>query len=71
MALFTLADLHLACSVDKPMDIFGGRWQNYMQKIEKNWNAIVQPDDIVVIGGDVSWGIDLKEAKADFEYLTV
>ena len=52
------------------MDIFGGRWQNYMQKIEKNWNAIVQPDDIVVIGGDVSWGIDLKEAKADFEYLT-
>ena len=69
MALFTLADLHLACSVDKPMDIFGGRWQNYMQKIEKNWNAIVQPDDIVVIGGDVSWGIDLKEAKADFEYL--
>ncbi len=46
MALFTLADLHLACSVDKPMDIFGGRWQNYMQKIEKNWNAIVQPDGL-------------------------
>ena len=69
MALYTIADLHLACSVDKPMDIFGGRWQNYMEKIEKRWNALVQPSDTVVIGGDLSWGIDFKQALADFEYL--
>ena len=41
MALYTIADLHLACSVSKPMDIFGGRWQGYMEKIEKNWRARV------------------------------
>lgn len=69
MALYTIADLHLACSVDKPMDIFGGRWQNYMEKIEKRWNALVQPADTVVIGGDISWGIDFKQSLADFQYL--
>ena len=29
MALYTLADLHLATGVDTAMDIFGGRWQGY------------------------------------------
>lgn len=69
MSLYTLADLHLACAVNKPMDIFGGRWQDYMEKIEKRWTAVVSPEDVVVIGGDLSWGIDFQEAKADFEYL--
>lgn len=69
MALYTIADLHLACAVDKPMDIFGGKWQNYMQKIETHWQAIVRPEDTVVIGGDLSWGIDFKQSLADFQYL--
>lgn len=37
MALYTLADLHLAADVAKPMDIFGGRWQGHTEKIIKNW----------------------------------
>ncbi|NCB28237.1 MAG: serine/threonine protein phosphatase [Clostridia bacterium] len=69
MALFTIADLHLSHGVEKPMDIFGGRWQGYMDKIEKNWRALVGEQDTVVIGGDVSWGIDLKQARADFLFL--
>lgn len=68
MALYTIADLHLACSVDKPMDIFGGRWQGYMEKIKQRWKG-VQPEDTVVICGDISWGIDFKQCRADFEYL--
>lgn len=27
MALYALGDLHLAFGADKPMDVFGGRWQ--------------------------------------------
>lgn len=69
MALYTIADLHLACAVNKPMDIFGGKWQNYMQKIETHWRAVVRPEDLVVIGGDLSWGIDFKQSLADFQYL--
>ncbi len=66
MALYTLADLHLSRGVEKQMDIFGGNWQGYMTKIEKNWRAIIQPEDTVVLGGDISWGINFKEAKEDF-----
>ena len=69
MALYTLADLHLATGVQKPMDIFGGRWQGYTEKIIKNWNALVTPEDTVVLGGDISWGISLAEAKGDFALL--
>lgn len=69
MALYTIADLHLSNSVKKPMDIFGGRWQGYMQKIEKNWTHLVEPDDTVVIGGDISWGINLEQALADFQMI--
>ena len=69
MALYTLADLHLATGVQKPMDIFGGRWQGYTEKIIKNWNALIAPEDTVVLGGDISWGISLTEAQGDFALL--
>lgn len=69
MALYTIADLHLACGVEKPMDVFGGRWQGYMEKIEKNWRARITQNDTVVIGGDVSWAINFEQLKADFAYL--
>ena len=62
----TLADLHLATGVEKPMDIFGGRWQGHTEKIIKNWRALVAPEDTIVLGGDISWGINLAEAKGDF-----
>lgn len=69
MALYTLADLHLATSVNKPMDVFGGRWQGYAEKIVRNWNALVTKQDTIVLGGDISWGISLAEAKSDFALL--
>lgn len=70
MALYTIADLHLSVGVQKPMDIFGGRWQGYMEKIEKNWRAVIAPEDTVVIGGDVSWGLNLNESLPDFQLLS-
>ena len=66
MALYTLADLHLATDVAKPMDIFGGRWEGHTDKIIKNWRALIAPEDTVVLGGDISWGISLAEARGDF-----
>ncbi len=68
MNLFTIADLHLPLGADKPMDIFGG-WDNYVERLQKNWKKLVNEDDTVVIGGDVSWGISLLESKPDFEFI--
>lgn len=68
MSLFVIGDTHLSLSTDKPMDIFGGR-KNYMQRLEENWRSVVQPQDTVIIPGDVSWGMSLEQAKEDFLFL--
>ena len=69
MSLYVMADLHLSTSTNKPMDVFGARWTDHMEKIKKNWCAIVNEDDTVIIPGDISWGIDYAEAKKDFEFI--
>ena len=68
MALFTLSDLHLSLSADKPMDVFHG-WDNYVERIDSNWRRIVTDSDTVVIPGDVSWAMHLDDAARDFQFL--
>ena len=68
MKLFTISDLHLSLSSDKPMDVFSG-WDNYVEKIEKNWKKIVKEEDAVVIPGDLSWGLKIEETLEDFRFL--
>lgn len=69
MALFTLADTHLSLTTEKPMDVFGHRWRDHTQKLKAEWNRLVSPSDTVVVGGDLSWGISLEEAREDLRFL--
>lgn len=69
MSLFALSDTHLSLYNDKPMDIFGNRWQSYAEKLDRGWRAVISDKDTVVIAGDVSWGISLEEAKLDLKYI--
>ncbi len=69
MALYTIADLHLSIGKKYPMDVFGSRWQQYTEKIRKNWLAVVKEEDTVVIGGDISWAMRLEDAREDFAFL--
>jgi predicted phosphohydrolase len=71
MAVFVLSDLHLSTNLDtdKSMEVFGGKWKDYMNRIKTNWNRLVDPSDTVIVNGDVSWAMTLEEAKSDFEFL--
>lgn len=69
MSLFVIADTHLSLSCEKPMDVFGARWRDYTQRLETEWRAVVKEEDTVVIAGDISWGMTVEEAKADFDFL--
>lgn len=69
MALFTISDPHLSFSCDKPMDVFGGKWTNHAKKIEEYWRYLVNDGDTVVMPGDISWGMNVAEAKADFDFI--
>lgn len=69
MAIYTISDLHLSFSMDKPMDIFGVNWEKHEKKIEKNWINKVKEEDLVILPGDFSWAMHIEDAKEDFEYL--
>ncbi len=69
MSIFTIADLHLSHSSNKPMDIFGPRWENHTARLKENWNAMVKPEDTVVIAGDISWGMRTEDAMADLAFI--
>lgn len=68
MALFAIADTHLSLGADKSMTVFPG-WDDYVERLEKNWRQLVGPEDTVVIAGDISWGMNLRQAKEDFAFL--
>ncbi len=71
MSIFVLSDLHLSTdlSMNKSMDVFGDRWRDYMVKIQKNWNSVVDDDDTVIVPGDISWATRLEEAYSDLDFL--
>ncbi len=68
MALYAIGDLHLCLGAPKPMDVFGGAWVGYMDKLTENF-SVIKPEDTVVLLGDLSWALDLDSARADFAWI--
>ena len=68
MALYAIGDLHLCLGAPKPMDIFGGAWVGYMDKLKEGM-SVIQPEDTTVLLGDLSWSLDLPNAKKDFAWI--
>ena len=68
MALYAIGDLHLCLGAPKPMDIFGGNWVGYMEKLQKGL-SVLKPEDTLVLLGDLSWALSLEEAKEDFAFI--
>ena len=68
MALYAIGDLHLCLGADKPMDIFGGAWVGYMDKLRQGL-SVIGPEDTTVLLGDVSWALGLEAAAADFAFV--
>ena len=68
MALYAIGDLHLCLGAPKPMDVFGGAWVGYMQKLKEGIGRI-RPEDTTVLLGDLSWALDLETAKEDFAWI--
>ena len=69
MSLYVMADLHLSSDGSKSMAVFGSRWTDYMEKIRKNWSAVVTEEDTVIVPGDISWALKLEDALEDFRFL--
>lgn len=68
MALYAIGDLHLCLGAPKPMDVFGGAWVGYMEKLKAGL-SVIGPEDTTVLLGDLSWTLDLAGAKEDFGWI--
>ena len=68
MALYAIGDLHLSLGAEKPMDIFGGNWVGYMDKLKEGL-SVITPEDTTVLLGDLSWGLSLEESAPDFAWI--
>lgn len=68
MALYAIGDLHLCLGAPKPMDVFGGAWVGYMEKLEAGL-SVITPEDTTVLMGDLSWAMGLENAQADFAWI--
>ncbi len=68
MALYAIGDTHLSFCVDKPMDVFGGNWTGYVEKLREGFSVLTEQDTLVLCG-DLSWGMSLEQAEQDFRFL--
>ena len=50
------------------MDVFGGAWVGYMDKLKEGFSKVTQEDTTVLLG-DLSWALDLPNAQADFAWI--
>lgn len=68
MSLYVIGDLHLSLSVSKSMDVFDG-WHDYVNRIHDNWINTIKDDDMIVLAGDSSWGMNFNECEEDFRFI--
>ena len=68
MVLYAIGDTHLSLGSNKPMDVFGGGWEGYVEKLSLGFSGLTD-EDTVVLCGDLSWAMSLEESTADFAFL--
>ncbi len=68
MALYAIGDLHLSFGTDKPMDVFGSRWDRHAEKLQESFLSLGE-EDVCVICGDLSWSMSLADAAEDFRFI--
>lgn len=69
MSIYAISDLHLSTSGKKPMDIFGDVWKDHARRLAENWDAVVKPEDTVLVVGDTSWELKFEDAAGDLAFV--
>ena len=44
MALYAIGDLHLSLRSNKPMEIFGDGWRDYVARIREGFSVLTEDD---------------------------
>ncbi len=69
MSVWAIADLHLSFARPERRERYAARWRDHASKIEREWRSIVQPDDLVLIPGDISMARNHRDLQADLAWI--
>ena len=50
------------------MDVFGEKWTDHVEKLKTGFSDL-QEEDVCVLCGDLSWGMDLQDSLEDFRFI--
>ena len=72
MALYAIGDLHLhfRTELKANLEMKDHVWRKHEDVFRKNCEALLQPDDTLVLTGDNSFGKNLTECEADLQYIS-
>ena len=67
MRLFAIGDTHLPSTRNKDMHRFG--WTDHPMPLQRAWDALVRPEDAIIVAGDISWATRPAEVQGDLAWL--
>ena len=69
MTIWAISDLHLSFARPDRRERFAGRWRDHAETIERQWRAVVRPDDLVLLPGDLSMARNHRDVQPDLTWL--
>ena len=69
MTVWAIADLHLSFAQPDRRERYAARWRDHAAKIEHEWRAVVRPNDMVLLPGDLSMARNHRDLQADLIWL--
>jgi uncharacterized protein len=69
MSIWAIADLHLSFARPERRERYAGRWRDHATRIEREWRAAVQPDDLVLLPGDLSMARNHRDLQPDLAWI--
>jgi predicted phosphohydrolase len=69
MAVRAIADLHLSFGRPDRPGRLAPRWRDHAARVEREWRAVVKPDDLVLLPGDLSMAGNHREVQPDLAWI--
>ena len=71
MSLYAIGDLHLHFNsvLKAKAQLYDPLWKDHENRFRENCFNLISDEDTLVLVGDHSWGKNLSECEADFDYI--
>jgi len=69
MKIWGISDTHFSGVQANAMSYWGPIWVGHTETIIRHWRALIGAEDLVLIGGDITWATRLSQALGDLNLI--